>query len=275
MTTSSDFSAASTEEVPEAAQTTGQRTRSTITFPYQHLESCVEVARAVHAVGGDACQWNQLAARLNQSPGGGGFRQRMISARTFGLLDYAKQRVQLTDIGRACIDQSREMAGRESAFLHVPLFNDMFGKLDGHPLPPNVAIEQQMVELGVAPKQAGKARQAFHRSATHAGYFEISPDRMTKPSHGGEPSQEEHSDIGERDDERVGGGDPPSGPPVHPLIAALLGQLPPETEGEFEQRRCLIWLQMMLSSLTLIYGDSAEELLEIEVRLRISQNAAA
>ena len=250
-------------------QSSSQRTRSTITFPYHHLESCTEIARAVHAVGGDACEWNQLAARLDQAPGGGAFRQRMISARTFGLLEYANQRVTLTDIGRACIDQSRESVGRERAFLHVPLFRGMFEKLDGHPLPPSKAVERQMVDLGVAPKQANKARQAFHRSATYAGYFDISPDRMTKPTHEDVAlAQQEASSPAKRHEKRPEGSVPPSDPPVHPLITALLGQLPPEAERTFDQRSCMIWLQTMLYHLTMIYGDSAEELLDIEVRLR-------
>lgn len=54
----------------------------------------------------------------------------------------------------------------------------------------------------------------------------------------------------------------------HQLVGALLAQLPPEIEGKFDKGLCLIWLQMMLSSLMLIYKDSREELQEIEVRLR-------
>ena len=227
-------------------------------------------------VGGDSCDWNQLAARLEHAPGGGGFRQRMISARTFGLLDYANQRVQLTDTGRACIDESKQSVGREQAFLHVPLFSRMFEKLNGHPLPPNEAVERQMVDLGVAPKQAPKARQAFHRSATYAGYFAINSTRMTKPSHegGGIPKEEAQERELEGQTERSAGANLPPNTPVHPLVEALLGQLPPESEV-FEQQRCLIWLQTMLSSLTLIYGDSAKELMEIEVKLRASGEAPA
>ncbi len=278
----SDSSGAMKQKAGESGQgmpETGQRTMSTINFPYHNLESCIEIPRAVHSVGGDACEWNQLAAHLNFAPSGGGFRQRMISARTFGLIEYANQRVQLTDIGRACIDQSKESVGREQAFLHVPLFCSMFEKLDGHPFPPHQAVERQMESLGVAPKQTKKARQTFHRSATYAGYFAISSNRMTKPSHeGGAISTfetPEKQKQGELDEAKRVGSNQPSDSTVHPLIAALLGQLPSEAEGVFEQQRCLIWLQMMLSSLTLIYGKSAAELMEIEVKLRASQETTA
>lgn len=242
------------------------RARSSIGFPYFHLEKSIEIVQAVHVVGGDGCEWTQLAAHLGQAPAGGGFRQRMISSRTFGLLNYVKQRVTLTEVGRQCIDQSSAKAGRVRAFLTVPLFSAMFDKLDGQPLPPHQAIEHQMMEIGVAPKQAGRARQAFLRSARDAGFFEISPDRMTKPPIEEVPAKSREPSGGTTDSDSVQGESSLDRP--HQLVGALLAQLPPEIEGKFDKGLCLIWLQMMLSSLMLIYKDSREELQEIEVRLR-------
>jgi hypothetical protein len=36
--------------------------------------------------------------------------------------------------------------------------------------------------MGVAPKQKGKARQAFQRSANSAGYFWSGPNRLVRPA---------------------------------------------------------------------------------------------
>ena len=38
-------------------------------------------------------------------------------------------------------------------------------------MPPAAALEREMVELGVSPKQKDKARQVFERSAEQAGFF--------------------------------------------------------------------------------------------------------
>ena len=237
------------------------RARSKIAFPYLHLGGCLEIVDAVHEIGGDACRWNQLAARMGQAPQGGTFRQKMLAARVFGLLDYTGQEVALTDIGRYAHDPDRTKFGRIEAFLNVSLFAKMFERLDGSPLPQNPAIEQQMESYGVPPKQTAKARQVFIRSARDSGFFDINPSRLTRPSVPVPDMDKDDPDSKKDDDDKKQDDDS-----RHRLIEALLAEMP--TPGEkWDQTRCLIWLQTLLSSLSIIYANF-DELRGIEIRLR-------
>ena len=239
-----------------------KRTRSTILFPYLALGSCLEVPSAVHEVGGDACEWNQIASHLGLAAQGGAFRQKMVATRIFGLIEYNGQDVTLTELGQRCIDEKTSKGGYADAFLHVPLFRQLFEKFDGLKLPPHAAIQHVMEELGVAPKQTAKARQSFIKSAREAGYFEINPDRLTKP--GVEPPDKNSLDKRRKEPQNGGKGEPPT---HHPLINALLAQMPPEKDG-WEQAQCIVWLRTLLASISMIYGTSFEDLQEIEITLR-------
>src|SRR4051812_41576788 len=71
---------------------------------------------------------------------------------------------------------------RVDAFLHVPLYRRIFEHHDGYTLPGAGPLERFMREAGVSPKQTGKARQAFMRSARQAGFFAHGEDRLVRPS---------------------------------------------------------------------------------------------
>jgi hypothetical protein len=169
-----------TVESASAAENQG-RGRSTIEFPYMDQDDAFVVAGAVHAVNGASCEWDQLAAQLKQAASGGGFRMRVITARVFGLLEYERGVVTLTDLGLRSVDPKFSRASRVESFLAVPLFRAVFEKLKGSVLPPMAAIERTMEQLGVAPKQKTKARQVFMRSAKQAGFFQLDSERLTVP----------------------------------------------------------------------------------------------
>ena len=48
----------------------------------------------------------------------------------------------------------------------------MYEQYQGYALPPPAAIERQMEQLGVPPKQKLRARQTFMKSAIYAGYID-------------------------------------------------------------------------------------------------------
>ena len=239
-----------------------KRVRSTISFPYIAMGSCLEVAEAMHEIGGDACEWNQIAAHMKVAAQGGAFRQKMLATKTFGIIEYSGQDVQLTKLGQHCIDERTSKGARVDAFLRVPLFAALFGRFDGVKLPPHAAIQRTMQELGVAPKQTAKARQSFIRSAREAGFFDLNPDRLTKP-----PVDQDDNDPDDPPKKKKtnGGGDEP--PPNSPLITALLAQMPPPKDG-WPKEQCLVWLRTLLLSISMIYSTSFEELQGIEVTLR-------
>lgn len=241
-------------------QEAAKRERSSIDFPYGDLEGAIEVAKAVHTVGGMSCKWEQLAAQLDQAATGGGFRTRVATAKTFGFLTYSQGTVTLTNLGARACDPAQEPSAKVEAFLHVPLYEKVYERFKGLPLPQSTALENEMVGMGVAPKQSDKARQAFQRSAQSAGFFAFGTTKLVLPSiksNGTEgrtivppaaPAPTPETPHG-------GGG----GSSLHPFIKGLLDTLPPvaspaKTEWSLQGRR--EWLQTAAGIFNLIYKAS-------------------
>lgn len=160
------------------------RDRSTIEFPYQSLDEAVLVAKAVHLIGGQSCQIDQLAAQLKQTATGGAFRMRVLTAKGFGLVSSERGTViiNLTPMGSRICDPKQEAMARAEAFLEVPLYKAIYDKFRGTTLPPPGGLETVMATLGVTQKQKGKARQIFQKSANEAGFFKHGIDRLVMPS---------------------------------------------------------------------------------------------
>ncbi len=235
------------------------RGRSTIEFPYFDLTSALEVAQAVKQVGGTAADWKQLAVKLNMTAEGGGFRSRMMTAKTFGLLDYDRGHVELTELGLRAVDPQFERAARVDAFMAVPLYKALFEKLNGQTLPPAAAVERMAEQLGVAPKQKDKARLAFMRSAKTAGLFEISAERLSLPPslNQGPPKAAAGPDFdGEETTRRKGGGNG-SGPNLPPFIQGLIDKLP-EPESQWDLAGRAKWLTTAANIFDLMYSADDE-----------------
>ena len=244
------------------------RERSTIQFPYMNLDAVIPLPKTVYELGARACERGQLAGRLNMAADGGQFRQKLQNARTFGLLTYSGKSVDLTEVGVQLCDPTTEKEALVRAFLSVPLFEQVYKKLRDRPLPPDAAIQRQMVEMGVAPKQAERARRAFRSSARTAGFFEIAADRLVRPPTSGLNGQIGNADPGKAEDKQPprGGNEPPSRPPIHPLIQALLAEMP-DPGTPWEKDHCVTWLKTMLLSLGMIHTNR-DELQEIEITVR-------
>lgn len=230
-----------------------KRFRSEIEFPYSDLESAIELAQTIHSKAGSSCEIDELAAWMGQSATGGTFRTRLGAARMFGLTENSQGRTALTQLGRDVLDGSgNDRAARVTAFLNVELFRVMYEQYKGNALPPPPAIERQMEQLGVSPKQKERARQTFMKSAQYGGFIDSATGRFVKP--GIAPK-----DDGERQPEKpieavrfAGGGDEPPG--IDPIIAGLLKRLPKSGEvWPTEERK--LWLQLLEGSFKLIYQD--------------------
>ena len=235
---------------PEATSS-GRRERSTIEFPYGDLDSAMGLPQKVYERGGDSCQLAELAAALGHSPSGGAFRSRLSAARTFGLLSHERGQVHLTPLGRRIADPEQERDAKAEAFLSVALYRKIYDKYLGYQLPPTTGLERQMVEFGVAPKQADKARQAFLRSAQQAGFFETGSDRLVKPASTG-PSTRPISQTSKQaaDETR-----PEEKTDLDPVIAGLIDKLPkPGSIWPIEQRK--LWLLILENSFQLVYKES-------------------
>ncbi|KAB2910262.1 MAG: hypothetical protein F9K29_25225 [Hyphomicrobiaceae bacterium] len=240
----------------------GERERSTIEFPYMDLGDAIAVSAAIHKTcGSSVCQHDQLAAELGLSMNSSGFRTRLSTARTFGLIetDRAGGGVRLTQLGEMIVDDQRAREAKAKAFLAVPLYKAVYELYRGKVLPPAAAaIERQMADLGVAQKQTGRARQAFERSAQIGGYFEHGKDRLVAPAGlgdnaGGTENKKPNGGSG-------GGG---GGPHLHLMVQGLLTKLPPpDTDWPVaDQAR---WLQTAASIFGLIYKSDGKIKIEVE-----------
>jgi len=205
-----------------------KREQSSIQFPYGDLDSAVEMAIAVHEVGGQSCQSEQLAGYLKVTPTGGAFRNRISNPRIFGLLSLDRGMIRLTELGRRIVDPTQQAAAKVEAFLHVPLYRAIYEKYKGYTLPPTAALEREMANLGVSSKQTDKARQAFERSAKHAGFTWAGADRLTMPVIKDVPQTKPLEETPPPSPERGSSG---GGGNYHSFIQGLLDELPTDFSG--------------------------------------------
>jgi hypothetical protein len=250
---------AGNENEATAAQSEGKkRFRSEIEFPYSDLESAVELAQTIHDKAGSSCELEELAAWMGQTASGGTFRTRVGAARMFGLIETGQGRVTLTQAGRDALEGSGgERAARISAFLSVELFGVMYDQYKGNALPPPPAIERQMEQLGVSPKQKERARQTFMKSAQYAGFIDSSTGRFVKP--GIAQREEVPREDRKPEHERGGNGGNGGGPTdLHPFVQGLLKELPKAGAVWPEDQRKL-WLDTAASIFKMIYKDDPAE----------------
>lgn len=158
-----------------------KRSQSTIKFPYADLGDAELLARNVFNNGGE-CQPEQLAAWLgHDTVNSGAFRNKVSAARIFGLIESTRNLITITDSGRRISADHTAAEERPKAFLAVPLYKALYEEHKNGQLPPDSGLEQVMIRLGVTPTQVQNARQAFQRSADHAGFFAVSRSRLVLP----------------------------------------------------------------------------------------------
>lgn len=256
----------SAETAAPDAKARQTREQSTIQFPYGDLADAISVAKGLMTCGGVPCDPDQLAGAMNQAPSSGSFRAKIATARIFGVIETVQGKYQLTDLGFAIVDSTRERAARADAFLRVPLYRRVYDEFRNRQLPPRpVALERTFVGFGVASKQADRARHAFDRSAQQAGFFDQGGrDRLVRP-----PTGSTDQGVGEDPADLLpGDSEPPPPPPpgrrrnggggggsYHPFIEGLLETLPePGTVWSIEGRAA--WLEAAASAFKLLYqGD--------------------
>ena len=242
-----------------------KRDRTLIEFPYTDLNRSEELATALAQAGGKVwIEQTQLAVAMDMSSGGGTFRGRLSAAKMFGFIETEAGKVRLSDLGLHLLDETTQRAAKVEAFLKVPLYKAMYDSYNGFALPPAAAIERQMQSLGVPPKQAERARQAFASSAQAAGYI-ASNGRFSKPTLAPVPAREEASE--DREAEAGGGNGGAAGgngggssgggrkTELHPFIEGLLDELPPAKSDWAVQDR-VDWLDAAAKVFQLMYkGD--------------------
>ncbi|MPY75996.1 MAG: hypothetical protein GEU87_17265 [Alphaproteobacteria bacterium] len=265
--TKNDNSGQAQAETPAESK----REQSSIQFPYGDLDDAVQLAKAVHEVGGQSCQVEQLAGHLKVAASGGAFRARLAYPRVFGLVEAERGTISLTQLGLRIVDPNQETAARIEAFLTVPLYKAIYDKYKGYTLPPPAALEREMAGLGVSSKQKDKARQVFDRSARQAGFFWAGTDRLTLPVVKAKPETrpiEETSDSTNGSGRNFGGGGGNGGGGglgLDPLLMALLGKIPP-TGDPWPKDQRVRWFRTFAMNVSQIY-DTGEEVVDLSINL--------
>ncbi|WP_417515810.1 hypothetical protein [Minwuia sp.] len=237
-----------------------KRERSRIEFPYTDVGQALDLVRTLHEKGGGTAEREQLAAWMDQSSSGGTFRSRVSAATLFGFITSDRSGIAITPLGRDVVHGTRQASALSDAFLSVPLFRAMYDQHHGYPLPPAAAIERQVVELGVPDKQKERARQAFQKSATIAGFIDPGSGRFVKPAVQDRTADEpppEDEDEPPGDDTGVGGGGGGGGEHYHPFIKGLLDALP-ETGKEWSYKDRAKWLRLAASAFDFMYEGDGE-----------------
>jgi hypothetical protein len=178
----------------------------------------------------------------------------------FGLIETGQGRATLTPLGRDALENSgKAHASRITAFLNVELFKAMYDQFKGGALPPPPAIERQVVELGVSPRQKERARQTFMKSANYAGFIDAATGRFVKPGIVARDDAQHHQEKGDDRKKSNNGSDGSEPPNLHPFVQGLLKELPKAGDVWPEDQRKL-WLDTAASIFKMIYKDSPDKL---------------
>jgi hypothetical protein len=193
------------------------------------LESAVELAQTINDRAGSSAENEELAVWMGQTAAGGTFRTRLGAAKMFGLIETGQGRATLTQLGRDVLNGSgKANSSRVTAFLNVELFKVMYDQYKGNALPPPPAIERQVEQLGVSPKQKERARQTFMKSAQYAGFIDAATGRFVKPGIAQTETVKEEKPPRQKGS---GDGDGTDGLNLDPLLIALLKKIPDAEKG--------------------------------------------
>jgi hypothetical protein len=256
---SHDGAASPDAEGPESPATPKQRRdRSSIRFPYSSLTDVVQVAETIHHDHGGRCTPDALAASLDQTASSGAFRIKVSTAQLVGAVDLHRGVLTLTELGRRLADEETRPQAMVQAFRNVELYEKIFNKYLGGRLPRDAGLEADMVAMGVAPKQANRARQAFQRSAEVAGFFWQGRDRLVLPPSGQPGTLTAMSTT--KSSGRGTLGEPVTQGPGglqgrHALIVGLVEEIPSE-DASFPQEKREDWLKLAAKIFDILWGKA-------------------
>lgn len=241
------------EFVGSVGEADAGRGRSSVDFPYCDLGDGEDVVLQIHRNAGSSCSVEQLAAFMGQAARGGGFRMKVMAAKTFGLIENPRGQVVLTELGRKMADPAQQPAARIEAFLNVGLFRKIYERFKGNVLPPRPAMTREIQSLGVIGTQADRARQVFERSAEQAGFFSFGKERLVmpvvQPERSGALTMEGHPPVVEiKRPETTGIYDP--------LVQGLLNRLP-EPGSEWAGDARATWLRALVMNFDVLYTDQS------------------
>lgn len=230
-----------------------KRGRSTIRFPYTDIRDAIAVAHTLKNHFGSQASLSQMAAAMGSTLKSGAFRNKLTAATMFGAITSKKGLVTLTPLGHELADQHTQADALVKAFMNVPLYKELYDEFDGRALPEGPGLEARIKAKGVVDSQSDRARQAFLRSAEHAGLFWGGRDRLVIPP----SARVDDNDGCEGNDSNVDADLTDSkGARLNEnqLLKGLWSMLP--TEGSFDTSERRRWLRALALNLDLVYGET-------------------
>ncbi|MEO1204823.1 MAG: hypothetical protein AAFV45_00685 [Pseudomonadota bacterium] len=240
--------------------TTGARDdkneRSTVDFPYNGLDAAEDVASALWSTAGDRpLEVDALAGAMGMAISGA-FRQKTSAARSFGVVEKeGRSAFKLSPLGVRLVSPGQEEVARADAFLEVELYRKLYDDYRNRLIPTGKALEEVMKQIGVASKQADRARQAFERSARHAGYFWAGDNKLVRPNVGGAPSEDAStSNVVAENQPSQSEGSPTTADDKSAIIRMLVDRLP----DTLDNKKLAQWLRTAEANLRWSYDVPGE-----------------
>lgn len=246
------------------------RPRSEVSFPYYNLDAAIEVADKIHHQAGGSCSRDQLAPMLGYSgTKNGGFLSRLGAARMFGLIEEVNGVLRPTSLASqiyAPVQAGDAQRGKVQAFLNIELFNKIYERFKGQPLPSETGLENLLrTDLKVVPAQIKTALRTMQESAESAGFFNTAGrGRLVIPL------VFNHKPVGGGETPDPPPAPPPPAPPpqqrnsypddaaIPPAIFGLIRDLPAEGTPMSKAKRDRL-IKAFEASINWLYPDESEE----------------
>lgn len=224
------------------------------------LDTCVEVARAIHDGGGQLTT-AELATRLGyKSHDNGSFNTRLANARLFGLVSGPSSAIRCTERAMEILHPDYPATAeraRLEAFESVPLYSVVLAEYNGKPLPDEGGLRNALQgRWGITAEKTPSVLARMLDSAEQAGLFRTAGNRtrMVRPTiNGGEVRVTRASDASATPPDlqvSVTSTAQVDGARYNKLVDGALDMLPP---GDWNEQELAQWLQFFESALRVVY----------------------
>ncbi len=127
-------------------------------YPMASFKKALEIAEAVDALGGN-CSYESCASKLNKQPTSGGFRMIVSSANKFGVVDFKKGHLHITDGYKKiklAYSPEEKLGALRSLFFRPKVFADVYQRFAGRELPVGMLDKLLIREFSVEENMAGR-----------------------------------------------------------------------------------------------------------------------
>lgn len=221
-------------------------------FPHYDLDMAIRTCRAAPDPGKPGLSLMQFAIRSGHSSETSTIRQKLSSAKMFGLVESNDSLINKTDLGMKLCQGEKNIKLCRQAFFNCKLYSALINRFSKVAFPNSVKNQNEaFVNFGVSEKSADKARISFRRSAEFAeifvpagGFVKFSEIESQKNNNNTTQSYQSFSNsilqlfLTHRRE---------------PVIGAIVSKIPEGENWPREKRK--EWLAALESSLDLIYNN--------------------